>query len=132
MAGMRRPSFISAMMLLLLASSACNSATEPRTIDVEDVVFTARKPTLEIRNNTDKPIFYFVVGRNASAYTDWYPCVDETECPTIPPKGTLVKTYQELGIQQTEVEALVWWWHAVTVDGQRKPEFIHQGLIKIR
>jgi hypothetical protein len=111
--------------------ASCSSPVEPRSIKLEQVTFSARAPYMHITNRTSAPVYTFIVGRNASAFVDWFPCVSE-ECPSIPPLKTVSKHYNDANIDANETEALVYWWHAEVVGGERRAGVVRSGVVRVR
>ena len=123
-----RPLFAAVAVLAIVA---CSSPVEPPAINVEQVIFAPREPTIRITNRTDAPVYWFIVGRKASALVDWRPMVCD-ECPSIAPNATVSRRYDESLIDASEREAFVYWWHAVIVDGERRPGVVRNGIVRVR
>jgi len=58
----------SAVLAVSIATGACNDSSGP--IDVGGVVAKVHDEQLELMNSTTSPVFTFVIGQNAQAYTD--------------------------------------------------------------
>ena len=104
----RRALALGALMLLAGAMPACGSSTAP-----SDVIPLRDEYAVVIRNRTNAPMFTFVVGRQAAALVDWFPCVDAVRCPPIMPGRAATRTVNGTLERIREREALVYWWHAV-------------------
>jgi hypothetical protein len=115
----------------MVLTAACSSPVEPAAVNLDQVIFTPRAPNIRISNRTFAPVYTFIVGRNASAVVDWFPCVRE-DCPSIPPFTTVTKRYDESFIDASETEALVYWWHAEVVNGERRAGVVRSGVVRVR
>jgi hypothetical protein len=119
------------LAVLAVVFASCSSPVEPHSINLDQVIFAPRDPYIRITNRTNAPVYTFIVGRNASAAVDWFPCVSE-ECPSIPPLKTVSKHYSDAIIDENETEALVYWWHAEVVGGERRAGVIRSGVVRVR
>lgn len=119
------------IVLLFLIAGCRDNPTQP-PVQAGDVVIQADEPFVTITNNSSKPLFTFIVGKNLAALLDWVPCVDADECPPIPPNSTAKKAYTANNIDASETEALVYWWHVVVVDGEPGHTEIQQAQIRVR
>ena len=99
-----------ATLCLLLATGGC-SPTGLRP--AETVAAVAGEQQIAITNQTRRPIFTFVVGREMAALVYWVPCMSGPECEPLPPGATRYVPYPSAAIPEAEREALVYWWHAV-------------------
>lgn len=98
-----------AAVLLLIAMSACGDSTGPGAQG--GVVAVARADRVDITNGTGRRVFVFVIGQDAVAYTDWFPCVSPG-CPSIAPGETRSEPYSPLLVSESEKYVNVYWWHA--------------------
>jgi hypothetical protein len=111
------------------ALAACGRPTDPGAGSELRVV--AARPELRLTNRADRPVYTFVVGRQASASINWAPCV-APECGRIAPGGTRAVPYPPPALvtgYAAETEALVFWWHAVPGPGGRLQPDSPRGLI---
>lgn len=99
-------------VLLFAIAAGCESSTGP--VSLEGVRAAARGDEVEVINGRQEPIWVFVVGRYASAYTDWIPCVSGEWCAP-PIEAGARRTYRfdpETQAGEREREVLVYWWPA--------------------
>jgi len=120
--------FTIAFSATLLA--ACNSSTQPQRDAVLSI--SVSEPNIVITNNGSKPVFTMVLGKNYAALGDWFPCVDEAICTPIPPHGKQTRTFGDAGIDESETEALVYWWFAVMKDNVPTHDSIRLTTIRVR
>ena len=117
-------------LLIVSAANACSTVSGPSSGD--GVGAAARNGQLEVRNRSDQPVFIFVIGRVAAAYTDWIACADASACPPIPTGGRQLFPYPASRSGVVEREALVFWWHAVRgTDGSFRPDSIRALIVPL-
>ena len=99
-------------VLLFVFAGGCESSTG--LVSLEGVRAAARGDEVEVINGRQEPIWVFVVGRKASAYVDWAPCVSGATCQP-PIEAGARRTYRfdpETQEGEREREVLVYWWTA--------------------
>lgn len=117
-------------LVLLLATSGCEAATGPgsgATVEAVD-----RQQDIAITNRTPRPIYTFVVGRQAAALINWALCVSGTSCAPLPPGETRRAPYPTTLLSSAEREVLVYWWYAVRgSDGRLRPGSLHVEIVTL-
>ena len=113
-------------MLLLAFGSACD------TNDVNDgeVQGVVMPDGIRLLNGTDKPIYYFAIGLEASAYVDWFPIVDDEW--KVGAGDRVMLGYEDLLTNQGESHLKVYWWHAAERDGRAVPGAISSFTLDMR
>ena len=111
-------------MISLLAGCALIDGNSERQDEVRDgnVTVAADGRALTVRNGTEAPIYTFEVGATIAPLILWAPTVNAEDA--IAPGAERVMPYDNLLIDDAEVEVLVYWWHATTRDGERVPDEI--------
>jgi hypothetical protein len=91
----------------------------PLADDERYVTVTAKAEGLVVVNQTELPVFYFAVERNAAAYTSFVTCgVSLALCVGINPGATLTIPWASVaGFRPDAVEYLFSWYHVVPVNG---------------
>jgi hypothetical protein len=105
----RRSSFSRLGLLVLMA--ACASPTglvSDGTLEVRP-----RDADVQLRNLSERPVFYFMAERETLTLIDWRPCVT-AECPSVAAHALLTVPHEQIvGFTPGAREAVVFWWRAV-------------------
>ena len=95
---------------VLLFGAACNALVGPAPSGPLGIV--TKDATLQLKNRSDDPVFYFVYERQGAALIDWAPCVSQS-CPSVAPRAETTMQYSNIGgYAPGKTEAIVWWWRA--------------------
>lgn len=118
-------------LLLLAGASACG---DPATFRLDGPLSVrVRAPRVELRNETPRPVYVFVVERESAARIDWMTCVNPDECDAIAPgDGETVRYDQIAGYEDGDREAIVYWWHVVQQPGGGwAAETVHSQVVRL-
>ncbi|MBD3617268.1 MAG: hypothetical protein HUJ22_11925 [Gracilimonas sp.] len=97
----------------LFLIAGCDSSYE------ETVIATPQPPELEILNDTDKPVFYFVIETEDSYLIDLAdPC--ENFQPNLHPKSTIAIPYDQISGMDKNADSVWFMW----TDCQGESEFM--------
>jgi hypothetical protein len=120
---MIRPCLAVALWLAL----ACGSSTAPADSSLR---VSAKDAAVQLTNDSERPVFYFVYERGAAAGINWAACIDAT-CPSVAPGSRAAAPYSAIGgYGPGKREAIVWWWEAVAgPDGEPVVGAIHAAVV---
>lgn len=121
------------LALALVAATSCTGGADfmglaNRHIDVGGVEALALADQVVLTNKTSSPVFYFLVGREASALVDWIACADPDRCPTIQP-GSSISVQRSQINGGSEPEILVFWWHGVNTPAGPRPDSVRRAIL---
>jgi hypothetical protein len=116
------------VVFLILGLQAC--AWQISSDEHETFLARAKNRAIVLENNTADQVYFFVLGRRASALVDWVPMLDS--------RGALGKgesrliPYEEIDRHRDgEEEVLVYWWTAIEVQGVRRPGKVQQMVVAL-
>lgn len=100
-----------ALIIGLFALIACS--IDP-TRDEVSAFMSGR--TLIIDNNFDEPVYFFIIGNLALAYTNWAPILSENN--SVRAERSRSVSIDDIFMDEADVEIAVIWWRAVEKDGE--------------
>ncbi len=114
------------LLLLLLTLPACS------LFDGREGRVTAEVSSGEviISNDTSQRVFYFVVGRNVAAQILWVRHLDPEE-RVVAGGERAINLDEVMQAEIGEVEALVYWWHAVPGDTSEVPGKLNNIIVEL-
>lgn len=121
---MRRLARYSLCLACAVTLAACSLAGD----DDGTVTASATPPTLTVTNQTENTVYTFVVGREAAAQINWSP---DVKGDGLPPGEQRRIRYADIFKSASEEEAIVYWWTAVTHDGERVPGSLHTIVVAL-
>ena len=110
--------------------ASCSSSTGP--VALEGVIASATQSKVAITNRRTRPVYVFVVGRNAAALIDWLPCVTGPGCQSVAVGSTKEFEINPLLSSYHETEALVYWWHSTTRDGTLQADSVRAMVVPMK
>lgn len=117
--------------LLLVAAVlvfGCDSPAGP--FGGPEVVAEVKDNHVNLYNKSSTKVFYFVIGQDAVAYTDWVPCVT-SNCVSLEPGHSAAVTFPRLSIPASEKKAIVYWWQAVPDGTASKPGVVQSFTVPL-
>ena len=81
---------------------------------------------LYVTNETNRPVFYFVVGREEAKLLDWAPTLNSDF--RLLPGETVRIPHAQLHLEQGE-DVFVSWWHAVLQGVKLVPGTVHAFVV---
>ncbi len=119
-----------AALLLTAGLAACESSTF--VLD-GPLAVRARDGALEVRNETDAPVYLMVIERESSAVVDWIPCRDPQTCDGLAPGEERTIRHDEIvGYEPGEREAVVHWWHLEPRQGGGfAPDSVRSEIVRL-
>lgn len=117
------------LLFTIVGVSACSlvPGVSP-TSEGKRVTVTTTDDALVVANRTNEPIWTFVAGQQALTTMLWAPTIDGDG---IPPEGTKSIPISEIPKGPDEQEVIVYWWHAMTQDGERVPGEIQSIVVDL-
>jgi hypothetical protein len=117
-------SFLAAVLGLALG---CASPTGPADSLLR---VTARDAAVQVENVSERPVFYLVYERGATALINWSASV-AADCPSVAPGARAAIPYTAIGgYVSGKREAIVWWWEAVPGPGDEPvPGAVHSVVV---
>lgn len=125
---MRLTRSISTIVLLFFAA-ACSSSLAP--VNVGGVVARVDDGTFIVRNDTQSPVFTFVIGRETATRTDWIICADPDRCDPLAPAATRRTPLTAIS-GGGEAELQFSWWHGVATPNGWGWDSIRTAIVKTR
>lgn len=108
----RRPSLLTVLTVLTVAL-ACSNATAPSGT----VTAVSTLAGIRATNETNRPVFYTAVEREASALYDFFPCTDASRCDNIAPGASATLPWSRVAsFDPAKHEYLFYWWQAPPPD----------------
>ena len=108
------------LLLSVLVIGACAESTG--VVDVDGVRLQTDGSRIQLTNNTDSPVFFYVVGMKSAPLYDPYLCLDASRCTPLEPGVTQSIPYPTFNGER-ETEAILTWWHSVVgPDGQLRAD----------
>lgn len=103
-------------VVVLVLAAGCNLATD---IFGDGELRVSRTGTsFQLRNTSDRAIYYFAIEEELAARTFWGPCDRPESCPRVPPRSRIELPYDSVAGFGPDAElALVYWWHLVPKAG---------------
>jgi hypothetical protein len=87
---------------LLLLTTSCSKSKESGKI-----CFTRTVTGLNIKNNTDKTIYYTAFGQNILPLIDWIPACNDN---VVPSQSSISKNLSTIAGYSSEDKLVVYWW----------------------
>lgn len=114
-----------ALCMISLMAFGCDNTV----MTSKDVEARVTESAILLTNKTGKTIYYFVVGRKASALIDWYPVVSDENA--ILADETITIERSAVDPDGVETEVLVYWWDAVIVDNMERPGEVQHFIVPL-
>lgn len=114
---------------LLVLAAACSSSLAP--VNVGGVVVRVDDGQFLVRNETDKPIFTFVVGRETATRIDWIMCADPDRCDPLASGATRRTPLTQIS-GGDEPELQFSWWHGVATPNGWGWDSVRTAVVKTR
>ncbi len=115
---------ITLCVILILAFACDNSGVGNNGVHAE-----VTESAILLSNHTGRTVYYFAVGRNASALIDWVPIVSDENA--ILHDETLEIERSDVDPDRVETEVLVYWWHAVVIDNKPAPGEVSNFVVPL-
>ena len=112
---------------IALLLSSCSTSNGPSE---EQVLAFIARDQLTIHNNTDSNIYHFAVGETIAQLIDWAPSL-RNDKRISPGKGVDLSLDQDNFISPQDTNILVYWWDAVSVNGELRPGNIQFRMVPI-
>jgi hypothetical protein len=85
---------------------------------------------LTIVNQTDRPIYLFVVNAETLALLDWAPCTGGANCPALAPGARRDIAWADVYWYVPNVKQYtVYWWNVVQADGTPRADNMHNATV---
>ena len=124
---------LAAVMIALAPLTGCEETTAPvHTINDHGFRVRSSGGVIDLTNGTSAPVYTFLIGRVAAQTTEWAPCTDAATCPPLAPGASKRVAFPEAMEEGAiELEAMVYWWHAVADDqGGFRPDSLRALVVQ--
>jgi hypothetical protein len=120
---MRRLTLARAMLCFGLLGAGCSDPT-----GVESDILSARivRSELELRNDTQTPVYYFAADRGILALLDWAVCIQPSECNGVSPHSTTSIALDDIIGGGESAEIVVYHWRLV--QGQSSTGYVADSI----
>ena len=103
----------SSILLAVLALAGCDNPVVPSS---DLISARSSNQTLQITNDTDNPVYYFVAERGTLALLDWAVCTDPTDgrCKSVAAHATAQISYESIvGPAEKGSKVVVYHWRLI-------------------
>ncbi len=99
----------------LLGFTGVLACGDPASVTQDQLTIQATGREVVLSSTAAQPTFYLVVERETAALINFYTCINQPQCQSVPAGSTVRVPYSEItgyhaGVSQ---EAVVYWWRAV-------------------
>lgn len=117
--------------ILLTLSLLILSGCKDDDVDLTPITVTQVDSMLNLLNNTEERLYYFMVDQNTLAVINWAPSVSEDQANITSYGQARIPLSEVTGYSDESEVIVIYYWKAITVDNEPAPGPVSHVLFKI-
>lgn len=117
--------------ILLTLSLLIISGCKDDDVDFNPITVTQVDSQLNLLNNTEERLYYFIVDQNTLAVINWAPSVGENQANIAPNGQARIPLNGITGYSDESEVIVIYYWKAITVDNEPAPGPVNHVLFEL-